>query len=605
MRQRPLPSTLSLAALGLAAAGTATAFGAPDEKDAQDSIFISASTNHAPGLVHIEGGKTAMGTDKKRIAELLETEAHQGAVRVLDGETPKHTAEIGAFLIGQYEVTNEQYFAFVVATNRRPPEHWGKDALQAAMTEFQRQEQEKWLADNTYKKLKWDEPRMVRYWRENWEECKWAIPEGQELMPVTFVTYDDAEDYCRWAGLRLPTEEEWVHAARGNKDQWFTWGDEWEAVGRAHTTELRRDRQMPVGSFEGGVSALGIHDLVGSVWEWTSSPYSQFDKFKPNKYKIKRAGNRSEELKPEPQFNTAFRIIKGGSYQNGLLPARVSTRQGAKRSQTTAALGFRVAASPMAGRDMAETVWLTEIRNSAARRNAELFFLDGVAGMDRYTLGSAPDGAQRPENYLIIDGYEHFVFAPRDDFALNLGAELSLNSRAAPVVLGFLSTTVPLENPALAPGNYFVCYREKGKVVADPNKDKEKDENAKDEEEAEPISDDTPLELLTPEQRLLRQIDLDAHLLIFTTVETGEYVASIPFDKITKDLKGNKIDPASIEHRKESVWAKDAQGEDVRVQQDWLDISANIRRDSGKRFHPVKFPVQVNSDALGSGWRRN
>ncbi len=601
MSQRPLPSTLTLLALGLAgSAALAASASTPGEGAAGDDVlFVSAESTLPPGMVLMKGGDTTLGTDKKRIAELLEVESHRGKVRVLDGETPKTRVKVAPYLLGRYEVTNEQYLQFVQATDRRPPEHWGEEAIAAARNAFQKAEQDKKLADSTYSKLEWTEGRMIDFWRENWENSKWEIPEGQEMMAVGYVTYDDAVDYCSWAGVRLPTEAEWVNAARGNKDDWFPWGDEWKAKGNAHTTELRQGRQMAVGSFDGGATKDGIFDLIGGVWEWTSSPYSALEKFKPNKYSVKRTGGRKDELEPEPQFNASYRIIKGGSFQNDLLPARIPTRQGAMRTQTTNAIGFRIASNPVAARDMAETLWLKSIRNSPARENAEVFDLDAVAGIDRFRTVESP-ASKKPEGYAVIAGYDHILFAPRDEFDLNPGAELNLESRRSPVVLGFLSTTVPMVEPPLEPGGYLVLYREKGRMVADTTVENAPDDE---EEDAEPITDDTPLELLTPQQRLLRKIDLNQTLLIYVDMKTGEHVADVPIEKVTRSVKANKADPSSITYRTETVWGEDEAGEKIRVGQEWLDFKANMRA-SAKRLVPIDLSLRVKPGALSSGWRQ-
>ena len=88
----------------------------------------------------------------------------------------------------------------------------------------------------------WDNDSKKRWWSENWEEVEWAVPKGLDLAPVVFVDYTDATAYCEWAGVRLPSEEEWIHSARAGKDQWFPWGDDWEAQGHAHTQEIGRTK---------------------------------------------------------------------------------------------------------------------------------------------------------------------------------------------------------------------------------------------------------------------------------------------------------------------------------------------------------------------------
>jgi formylglycine-generating enzyme required for sulfatase activity len=94
---------------------------------------------------------------------------------------------------------------------------------------------------------------------------------GKERHPINCVAWDQADAYCGAQGKRLPTEEEWEWAARGQKrGSAFPWGS------ARPTTQLcwkRKDGTCPVGSFPKGDAPGGIHDLAGNLWEWTSSDY--------------------------------------------------------------------------------------------------------------------------------------------------------------------------------------------------------------------------------------------------------------------------------------------------------------------------------------------
>lgn len=96
--------------------------------------------------------------------------------------------------------------------------------------------------------------------------------EPDSTLPVTGVSWAEATAYCGWrhAGGRLPTEEEWEAAARGPRAFRYPWGDVWRP-GAANTLSLGRGGPAPVGSYEAGIGALGLRDLIGNVWEWTSS----------------------------------------------------------------------------------------------------------------------------------------------------------------------------------------------------------------------------------------------------------------------------------------------------------------------------------------------
>jgi eukaryotic-like serine/threonine-protein kinase len=173
-------------------------------------------------------------------------------------ERPQHAVEVQKFFMDRTEVTNEQYAEFVRDTNYEPPSHWVRGKPLAL--------QEKW--------------------------------------PVVNVSARDAEAFAEWRSrrdgvhYRLPTEEEWEYAARnGGQYKLFPWGDRWEdnkAVMKAAETK-------PVGSIPEGANKWGVVDLIGNVWEWTSS--------KASLYQGNRLGQISEATKD-------WVVVRGGSYSS-------------------------------------------------------------------------------------------------------------------------------------------------------------------------------------------------------------------------------------------------------------------------------------------------
>lgn len=564
--------------------------------DATDETpFVDASETPPPGVVAVEGGRVQVGSDTDTIEEVLEMrKSYHGQVRLLDAETPKYMVnDLGAFGLGKFEVTNEQYLAFIEKVDRTPPDHWGVEAIAAARQAFLEAEgvkmNEARAQGKKYEMREWTEETKEDWWQENWRDADWAVPEGDENKPVVYVDYEDVVAYCDWAGLRLPSEEEWVAAARGSSDDTFPWGDEWDATERAQTMEVGPPRSLPVGSFPKGATEAGIFDLAGSVWEWTSSSYNAFPGFRVTKYKGK-VGKDKFELSMPSDFRSNQKVIKGGGYGVPLLAARVTFRQGTMKSQTAEELGFRVASSMTPAADRARAEWDSVLRRCPARKDDALLDYDNIAGIDRWKTKAAP--GERPEGYTIIDGYEAVAFVPRAELELKHGGEIDTASRSWPVTLGALITSRDILEPALPAGSYLVMYRSNGKWVdADGIKVDVPGGGIEAPDGAEP----------TLEQQFGQVIDTDEDLLVFCDAATGKVVATIEHE-LKKDDRIAKVELGLGLDRREVVVGA---GVDRRKEtQDWLQFEGRLPVSGGRRALPVTFELRVETDSLGTGWRR-
>ncbi|HKW27722.1 MAG TPA: SUMF1/EgtB/PvdO family nonheme iron enzyme, partial [Verrucomicrobiae bacterium] len=109
-------------------------------------------------------------------------------------------------------------------------------------------------------------PRHPENFLKHWPDGR--PPSGREDHPVVYVDLEDARAYARWAGKRLPTEDEWQYAAQGLDGRKYPWGEHWE-TGRGN--DGTAGSTTPVKAFPSGRSPFGCYDMCGNVWQWTES----------------------------------------------------------------------------------------------------------------------------------------------------------------------------------------------------------------------------------------------------------------------------------------------------------------------------------------------
>ena len=280
------------------------------------------------GMIHLPGGTFLMGTN-------------DGQGFQEDGEGPVRRVVLEPFYISPHATTNAEFSAFVEATGyETEAERFGWSFVFHLF-----------ISGKAKKKIM-GSVEAAPWWKAV-KGAYWKRPEGpgsgiktRMKHPVAHISHNDALAYCRWAGMRLPTEAEWEFAARGGLEQKrYPWGDTltpedehlcniWQ--GEFPTRNTRKDGYVgtaPVDAFP--PNGFGLYNVSGNVWEWCQDWFSA----------TYHVGNTRQNPVGPPSGTS--RVIRGGSYlchKSYCNRYRVAARSSNTPDSSTGNTGFRCAA---------------------------------------------------------------------------------------------------------------------------------------------------------------------------------------------------------------------------------------------------------------------
>jgi ergothioneine biosynthesis protein EgtB len=233
-----------------------------------------------------------------------------------DNEYEIHRQDVPTFAIDKYMVTNGQYLEFIAAGGYQNKDLWTESDWQ-------------WIIAN-------DIQHSV-FWVRAGDGWKYRTMFEEISLPLdwpVYVSHAEATAYARWAGKSLPTEAQWHRAAYGTpegEERIYPWGDA-EPDSHKGNFDFYRWNPTRIGAFPQGQSALGVFDMLGNGWEWTSTVFQPFAGFEPFPFYRGYSAD---------FFDGKHYVIKGGSARTAASMLRRSFRNWFQPHYQYVYAGFR------------------------------------------------------------------------------------------------------------------------------------------------------------------------------------------------------------------------------------------------------------------------
>lgn len=261
-----------------------------EQKVAQSQAEAAMSSGDSRGTVEIPSGAATLGA------------SHSSSTFGWDNEYDRHEVEVPSFEIDACKVTNREFLQFMAEGGYENPEFWTKADW-------------KWKTEsNISHPVFWRRAGDVWHYRGIFEEFPLPLD-----WPV-YVSHAEATAYARWAGKKLPTEEQWHRAALGTPDsseRSHSWGNLRPDSQPDGNFDFHRWDPVPVNAYPMNQSAFGVRGCIGNGWEWTSSVFKPFPGFQPFPFYPGYSAN---------FFDDEHYVLKGGSARTARCMLRQSFR---------------------------------------------------------------------------------------------------------------------------------------------------------------------------------------------------------------------------------------------------------------------------------------